>query len=216
MYLSWNEKTITDFSQSNIESWYDQGYVLTRVGKGVMRQTRSVRINLAKFVLSSENRRVLKKVKDIELSAYPLPDTDYDWTIGKMAKDFYNTKFGDNTFSANKIKEIMTEDRKSNFNCLLKYSSLGYCIAYASKNILHYSYPFYNILTTPKDMGLGMMTKMMVWAIEQEKKYVYLGSAQRPNDTYKFQFSGMEWFDGREWKNDIEEIKNILQNLPRE
>ena len=53
MYLTWAEKTITDFSDANINSLYNEGYVFTRIGKGVMQQTRSVRIDLSKFELSS-------------------------------------------------------------------------------------------------------------------------------------------------------------------
>ena len=49
MYLKWEEKTIDDFSEKNIESTYNNGYVFTRVGKGVMNQTRSLRIDLGKF-----------------------------------------------------------------------------------------------------------------------------------------------------------------------
>ena len=58
MYLAWNEKTITDFSNKNIESAYNDGYVFTRVGKGNMNQTRILRIDLSKFKLSSENKNV--------------------------------------------------------------------------------------------------------------------------------------------------------------
>jgi len=47
---------------------YDHGYVFTRIGKGVMHQTRSVRVDLAKFELTSENRRVLKKVGAMPLT----------------------------------------------------------------------------------------------------------------------------------------------------
>lgn len=216
MYLAWAEKIITDFSEENIESLYNQGYVFTRVDKGVMKQTRSVRIDLRKFSLSSENRRILKKTENIDLYAYSLPYSDYNWTIGKIAKDFYDKKFGDKTFSANKLKEIVTNGEKSNFNCLLRYSSLGFCIAYTSKNIVHYSYPFYDLESAPKDMGLGMMIRAIEWAKESGRKYFYIGSAQRTGDSYKFQFDNIEWFDGKEWKTDIEEIKKILQNLPKE
>ena len=45
------------------------------------------------------------------------------------------------------------------------------------------------------------------------KQYIYLGSAQRPNDTYKFQFDGIEWFDGESWQTDFEKLKNILQKV---
>lgn len=132
---------------------------------------------------------------------------DYDWLIGKMAKDFYTVKFGEGTFSANKVKELLTT--KHNFNLLLIYTD-GYCICYQDKDILHYCYPFYNLQSSIFNLGMGMMLKAIIWAKEAGKKYVYLGSAKDAKAKYKLQFSGLEWFDGKEWKTDLEELKKIL------
>lgn len=206
-YLHWQEKKL-EGTEQEITAAYNDGFVFTRIDKGVMHQTRSVRIDLKKFELSSENRRVLKKVEEIKLEEAQLPDENYDWKIGKLGKDFYDTKFGEGIFSANKIKEILTTN--SNFNLLLKYGD-GFAICYVNKDLLHYSYPFYDLGKSPKDMGLGMMIKAIVWAKEKGLKYVYLGSLQRPTDIYKLQFEGLEWFDGKKWKKDIEEVKKILK-----
>lgn len=218
MYLSWDEQNIKDFSDANVASMYERGYVFTRKGKGLMQQTRSLRVNLSKFKLSSENRRVLKRVDGVEITVESLPMEDYSWQIGKLAKDFY-AKFGQNTFSANKIKELLTDESNSNFNALLSYSlgaqgtKLGYAICYAGENFLHYSYPFYSLEPDlPKDMGLGMMTMALMLSKEQGDKYFYLGSASRPSDTYKLQFDGLEWFDGTAWREDYGELKKILKN----
>ena len=86
---------------------YDRGYVFTRIGKGVMHQTRSVRIDLSRFELSSENRRILKRVGAMPLQLSGVPLTEYDWSIGKLAKDFYEEKFGPSIMSAAKVKEIL-------------------------------------------------------------------------------------------------------------
>ncbi|HAT03247.1 MAG TPA: hypothetical protein DCS29_00510 [Candidatus Magasanikbacteria bacterium] len=216
-YLKWDEQTITDFSDNTINRLYHDGYVFTRKEKGVMNQTRSVRIDLNKFKLSSENRRILRKTKDLVLSDKQLPTNNYHWSIGKMAKDFYTTKFGDGTFSANKVKELLTTEY--NFNTLFSYSlgseTIGYAICYENNNILHYSYPFYDLL--PKtynlipNLGMSMMLHTILYAQENNKKYMYLGSASRPTDVYKLQFAGLEWFDGKVWQTDIEELKNILK-----
>lgn len=217
MYLSWKEKIITDFEDKSIETLYNNGYVFTRIGKGVMNQTRSLRVDLSKFELSSENRRVLKKTEDLNLSVSSIPYADYTWEIHKMGKEFYETKFGKGIFSAQKIKELITDKDKSNFNKLLVYSlaekPVGYCIALETKNILHYCYPFYQlsfINDNLSNIGMGMMLKAIIWAKENNKKYVYLGSFQRQTDTYKLQFAGLEWFDGTEWQNDLSELRNIL------
>lgn len=209
-YLHWKEETLTDFSESNISSHYNNGFVFTRIGKGVMHQTRSVRIDLSKFELSSENRRILKKIEGIEMKEFTLPYADYRWEIGKLAKDFYDTKFGEGIFSAQKAKEIMTSN-SSNFNLLLQYSDFGFAVCHINKDMLHYSYPFYDLTKASKDMGLGMMTKAIIFAKEKGLQYVYLGSLQRPGDTYKLQFEGLEWFDGKDWSKDLEEVKKELK-----
>jgi arginyl-tRNA--protein-N-Asp/Glu arginylyltransferase len=230
-YLSWDEKTISDFSESNIESMYQNGYVFTRIGRGNMNHTRSVRIDLSKFVLTSENRRVLKKTEAILLSPVTLPYDDYDFKVGKLAKDFYEIKFGPGIMSAQKVKEMLTDSSASNFNLLLTYSNqtgpkipstsgdvistntypIGYAICYSSPSILHYSYPFYDLKESPGDMGMGMMIRAIEFAKNSGKKYIYLGSLQRPGDIYKLQFSGLEWFDGKVWSTDTESVKDILK-----
>lgn len=211
MYLKWQEKTITDFSETNLENLYDEGFLFSREAKGKIYQTRSLRIDLNTFNLSSENRRILKKTEGLELDVVPLPYSAYNWTIGKLGKDFYTTKFGDGTFSANKIKELLTDADKSNFNLLLIYKFkneiVGYCIALETKSILHYSYPFYNLEKDQPNLGMGMMLRAIMYAQKQNKKYIYLGSFQRPTDTYKLQFEGLEWFDGEKWQDELENLK---------
>lgn len=228
MYLKWDEITIDDFSDENIQSLYNQGYLFGRQEKGKMYQTRSVRIDLSEYESSSENRRILRKTEEIEMSIAPLPYDHYHWSIGKMAKDFYDTKFGEGVFSANKAKELLTSD-ESNFNQLLLFSPyqgelervrrsiedispLGYCVALETNDILHYSYPFYDLEKSSKNMGMGMMVRAVEYAKESGKQYIYLGSAQRPGDTYKMQFKGLEWFDGEGWTRDLEELKDVLKS----
>lgn len=218
-YLHWDEKTVTDASDTKeISSMYDRGYVFTRIGRGVMHQTRSIRIDLKKFELSSENRRILKKAAEanLTLSRKPLPlsESDYHWSIAKLGKDFYETKFGPGIFSAQKIKEALTDAAQSNFNELNIFNgennsaagTIGYAICFSTPNFVHYSYPFYD-LSAPKDTGLGMMLLAITDAQSRGLDYIYLGSLQRPTDTYKLQFKGIEWFDGKEWQNDLEKAK---------
>lgn len=211
-YLNWDTKVITDFSQKNIEDMYGEGYVFTRVDHGVMNRTRSFRVNLKAYMGSSENRRILRKVENLKLSIEHIPYGDYSWDIGKLAKDFYE-KFGDNVFTANKIKEILTDKDKSNFNRLMVFTDtvtnkpVGYAICYESKNIFHYSYPFY---IEESSRGIGMMTLALEWAKNSGRDFMYLGSLQRPTDSYKLQFLGGEWFDGKVWQFDITPLKEIL------
>ena len=179
-YLHWKEETISDLSEKPVAAMYGRGFLFNRKGGGVMHQTRSARIDISKFELSSENRRILKKTEGLEIEAVTLPlREEYDWSIGKMAKDFYAAKFGPDVMSANKIKELLTDHAKSNFNVLLTYSKqgsvVGYAICHQDPSFLHYSYPFYDLNAAPKDMGLGMMIRAVQYAKGAGMKYVYLG-----------------------------------------
>jgi hypothetical protein len=93
--------------------------------------------------------------------------------------------------------------------------NIGYCIALETTELIHYSYPFYELRTIGSELsniGLGMMLRAILYAKENGKKYIYLGSASRPTDTYKLQFAGIEWFDNKNWKLDTAELKSILNS----
>jgi len=238
MYLKWEEKKIADYSDKNINDLYNRGFIFTRTGKGNTYKTRSVRVDLDKFELSSENKRILRKTEELDLEVKPVPYLDYSWKIGKLGKGFYEEKFGKGTFSANKIKELLTDEEKSNFNKLFIYchserseestdpssqapqddndansKSIGYCVCYENNNILHYSYPFYNQNINNPNIGMGMMTRAVEWAKANGKKYIYLGSASSSKSLYKFQFKGIEWFDKEDgWTSDIQKLKACLTN----
>jgi len=214
-YFKLNEQTTTDFSSKNITNLYNNAYLFGRPKKGYMYQTRSLRIDISKFKLSSENKRILRKTEILKYTIKDIPYEAYSWKIGKLAKDFYSTKFGDGTFSANKIKELLTTDH--NFNKFFVYSiednNIGYAICYENKNILHYSYPFYDLKTEIKNIGMSMMLNAIDYAKKQNKQYIYLGSATRPRDVYKLQFEGLKWFDGEKWEEDLEKLKKILHKI---
>ncbi|MBU0660836.1 hypothetical protein KKG22_01495 [Patescibacteria group bacterium] len=240
-YLNWKQITLNDFSAKNITEKYNEGYYFGRIGKGIMTQTRLLRIDLEQFELSSENRRILRKTEDIVMKIKDIPYTDYHWSLGKMGKDFYDKKFGIGTFSANKMKEVLSNTNKTNFNRLFVYRitedglaaefchchidtdpdaieetkslPVGYTICYENENILHYSYPFYNLEFPNKNIGMGMMIRAIEYAKKQGKHYMYVGSVQRPTDHYKLQFAGLEWFDGAQWQTNLDVLKEIVSTV---
>lgn len=235
-YLTKDRITLEDFSSSVVTGKYNQGYVFTRLGKGVMDKTRSLRINLDKFSESSENRRVLKKIKGLHQDYDELPLQNYTWKIHKLGKDFYTKKFGDNTMSASKIKEMFQETAKTNMNCVFSFDydanstyldtntderiakffdhKIGFCLCYKNEEILHYAYPFYNLEAGIPNLGMGMMLLCLLWAKASGLKYAYLGSVVEPSSLYKLQFKGVEWFDLDQeiWSEDLIKLKQIVES----
>jgi arginyl-tRNA--protein-N-Asp/Glu arginylyltransferase len=221
-YINFGNKNIDPADHAEVLMNYSSGYVFGRNEHGSMTRVRSLRVDLKVFRESSENRRILKKyIHDAELNYTPYPN--YSWEIHKMGKDFYDTKFGEGTFSANKIKELFTSP-KGNFNSILSFRNPatrvvdGYCILHLSESekgkIVHYAYPFYRLDLVNTSFGMFMMTRSVQYFKEIGFDYIYLGSVHEPSSLYKLQFSGLEWWDEeiKTWDTDIQKLKDIIRN----
>jgi arginyl-tRNA--protein-N-Asp/Glu arginylyltransferase len=215
-YFKTDQIVLDQVDDQKITAKYSEGYVLTRLSKGEMIQTRSLRIDLDKFETDSENRRVLKKTFGLNFEFSNLPLKNYNWEIHKLGKEFYSKKFGDGTMSAAKIKEMFVDISKSNMNSVFTYkldqSTIGYCLCYSNKDMLHYAYPFYDLELNLPNIGMSMMINAVQFAKDSDRKYIYLGSVTNEQSLYKLQFSGCEWWDNEkgEWNTDLDELKRIV------
>lgn len=229
-YYKTNIQDTENLTEEEIIELYDNGYLLTRLHE--LHQTRSLRIDLEKFELTSENRRIRKKTEKLNSSVFgiPLRKNPTNWRIHSLGKLFYKQKFDDVSFSASKIRELLNTN-KHLFNKLFVYFSksnlragetaatidhtktLGYAICYQNKVLLHYSYPFYDLnQDTIPNLGMGMMLSAILSAKKGKLRYVYLGSYTRPTDKYKLQFNGLEWWDGQNWNQSLDDLKKTKFN----
>lgn len=216
-YLVWDSKVIDPDAEPRVTDAYAKGYVFVRTGKGKMNQTRSVRIALARYIPTSENRRVKRKTEDLVMTVRKLPllKCSETWAIQKMGKDYYQAKFGPGVFSGNKLNQLLSSENASNFNILFTFiiqdEIFGHAIAYANGSLLHYAYPFYRFDINVGNYGIKMMIMAVEWAQQTDKSYTYLGSATKPTDGYKLQFSGLQWYNRNKWCEDLEMLKSIIQ-----
>ena len=216
MKYLYNDKKIINFIQPEIQKIYNQGYLLTRIKKGCVIRTRSLRVDLKNFDLSSENRRILGKNSELSLQLHKLPFYNYSWEIHKLGKEFYTKKFGNNPMSASKIKSMFLNPEKENMNNVLVYSInnavIGYCLVYLDEKIMHYAYPFYNL--NKFSSGIGMMLKAIIYSKKNNLDYVYLGSVTTKAAKYKLQFKGLEWWDveNSEWSTNLNKLKSTLDS----
>lgn len=215
-YLKYQEINASGKSDAEYSDLYAQGFLFGRRFKGDMYQSRSVRIDLSKFSPNSENRRVIGKFPDLEVSQAELPYAKYSWQIHKLGKDFYDKRFGPGIMTASKIKEMLTNPLASNVNSLLVYNlngeTIGYALCYSNTDIIHYAYPFYNLELQNSNLGMAMMLKAILLAKDDRKKYIYLGTAADSSSKYKLQFSGLEWWNNSEWSSDITQLKADLKD----
>jgi arginine-tRNA-protein transferase len=190
---------------------YSAGFLASRLGKGVYYMARSLRVDLSKWVLTSENRRVLRKMDNLHmLNPVKMQRNTFNPELSMMAKHFYRTKTGEKIFSPRVIKRMFDEESFSHYiPFFLNEKTVGYCIVNMSDSLMHYAYPFYNIDIDLKDLGMAMMINAIKFAQSSGLQYVYLGTIYG-GGRYKLQFKGLEWWNGSMWLNDISKLKEIL------
>lgn len=197
-----------------LEDMYSLGFLPSRSKEKLFYLARGVRVNLGKFSLSSENRRIERKTQYLCRQVHSLDNFSYHYAIGKLAKDFYENRFEKKIMSAFRIKWLCTAGSATH---ILEYRDansdeiIGYCIGYASDTLLHYAYPFYDLEYYEKGAGIGMMLSAITWAKDQGMEFVYLGTCYTPESLYKLQFKGMEYFTGYRWSSDIDRLKDLVR-----
>jgi hypothetical protein len=199
----------------DIASLYENGFLPSRIREDLYYLARGLRINLQEFVLSSENRRILRKTDYLSMYTSTAADFNYDYRIAKLGKDFFDSKFGKGTMSAYKIKWLFTSGAYSHvfvYQDKAKENTIGYCVGMMLSGILHYAYPFYDTSYTDQNMGMGMMLRAIITAQQQGLKYAYLGTVYTEASLYKTQFKGCEYFTGFGWNSDVDELKQLIRS----
>lgn len=199
--------------KDSLDKVYANGFLPTRIQKDLFYLARGARIELKDFKASSENRRVERKTEDISVELHALQDFEYDFNIGKLAKDFYDNKSGNGTMSAQKMKWLFTSGAMSH---VLVYKEgkeiVGYCVSNMTDTLMHYAYPFYTLEKEMPNMGMGMILKAMDLAMERNLTNFYLGTVYTDTSLYKAQFSGFKWFTGYKWSDDLPALKGIIRD----
>lgn len=176
---------------------------------------RQIRINLANFKRSSENRRILRKGDGISFQLIPREQFDYTKERREFYKNYTDIKFG---------KDVMTFDRlDSLFNAKIishillfkddiKNREVGAATLFLQEpHLAYYYYAFYDLNYYPRNLGMYMMTSAVDYFAQQKVRYIYLGTCYSQNAMYKTQFSGAEFFNGFCWSDNLKELKYLLK-----
>lgn len=195
-----------------VEKIYEAGFLPIRNMPCVYYLSRSVRVNLAEFAPSSENRRILGKTADFKCELIPLNEFNYSPIVQKLCKDYMGKRFGKGRISAAAIKNIFQKGVYSHVFVWKEKTEkeIGYAVCFIDKSLLQYAHAFYNLDFLEKSLGARMMLEAVIWAQKNQKKYAYLGTCYERNALYKTEFSGVEFFNGFGWSKDLEELKYLV------
>jgi len=201
--------------QNEIPEIYNKGFLPYSNNTELKYETyylaRSLRVDLDRFKDSSENRRVEKKIVEINPSFKVIPISEFDIKEKKFF-DFC-LSYGKNRFSEgldpNRLKYILATKSISHiFEFKIENEIAGYVVTIIENGTLHYWFSFYDLNYYKYSLGKHMMFNVIQWASKNDLKYVYLGTCYGEKSLYKVRdFKGLSFFDGNQWNNDMKLLK---------
>lgn len=194
---------------------FNAGFLPSARGFNYFVACRNVRVDLAKFKSSSENRRILRKGGGIEMKLVPRAEFDLNDTRREAYKNFADARFG---------RDVMPHERlELTFNSpvcthLLVFSDArtgaerGVAVLYLEPpRLAFYRFAFYDLNHFNRSLGLFMMTSAVEFFAGEKIVHLYLGTCYSEKALYKTQFAGVEFFNGFKWSQDLHELKFLLK-----
>ena len=181
---------------------------------------RQVRVNLAKFKPSSENRRILRKGEGINVELVPREKFDYTPARREFFKSYADAKFGRGKLTYERLDSLFSTPIISHllvFTDARTGAETGVATLYVEGAALaYYYYAFYDLAFPNRSLGMFMMTSAAERFAARGTRHLYLGTCYSENALYKTQFAGAEFFNGFRWSEDLGELKFIIQRDKKE
>jgi arginyl-tRNA--protein-N-Asp/Glu arginylyltransferase len=175
---------------------------------------RNVRVDLRRHRPSSENRRILRKGADIQITLAPRADFDYSAPRREFYLAYADSKFGKNVMTPERLDALFNGKITSHV-LLFTEGKTGKEVGAATlfveeERLAYYYYAFYDLGCQERNLGMFMMTTAVVFFQERGFQHLHLGSCYTRNALYKTQFEGAEFFNGAHWSSDMAELKYLI------
>jgi len=199
-------------SVDSVDEIYANGFLPFRDKPGVYYLARSLRVDLSRFELSSENRRILRKTENISAEIKPLAEFSYRPEVQKLCVDYAQERFGQGIMPAPTIKSIFTGNV---YNQIFVFKDLtnrevGWAVCFLNDHLLQFAHSFYDLAYFKQDLGARMMLEAIIWSQNHQRQYAYLGTCYESKALYKTEFKGVEFFNGFTWSANLEELKSLI------
>ena len=176
---------------------------------------RQVRVQLAGFHPSSENRRILRKGAGIAVRLVPRAEFAYTPAVRELCKRCADARFGKEVMSCERLDALFHSPVLTHllvFTDSHSGADIGVATLYLEDDALaFYRFGFYELDYFNRSLGLFMMTSALGIFAGRKCRHVYLGTCYSESALYKTQFAGVEFFNGFRWSENLEELKHQLR-----
>lgn len=196
-------------------------YEVDQPVKEIYYLARSLRIDLSRFSISSENRRVNRKAEPFHVKLDVSPKTKFtnDTEFSKFCQSYAGERFKGGHMDSKRWDYVLSRNCGSHvFTFRINEKVVGYVLAGVDEKMIHFWYSFFDTVYMEQfPIGKYIMLKTIEWAHANDKKHIYLGTCYGPHSLYKARdFKGTEFFDGASWNSDIATLKSWCKNEDEE
>lgn len=194
---------------------FNAGFLPSARGLGQFYLCRNVRVDLAKFKPSSENRRILRKGEGIEMKL--VPRAEFELTPGRREfyRNYADVRYGKDVMPSERLELVFNSPLATHLLMFTNTQSgveLGVVVLYLeATRLAFYRYSFYDLNHFNRSLGMFMMTSATAYFAENRFAHLYLGTCYSERAFYKTQFAGVEFFNGFRWSENLMELKALLR-----
>lgn len=194
---------------------FNAGFLPSARGLGQFCLCRNIRVALAGFKASSENRRILRKGEGIAMKLVPRLEFDLTPARREAYRNYADARYGKDVMPPARLDLVFNSPVATHllvFTDTQSGADLGVVVLYLEgKRLAFYRYSFYDLNYFNRSLGLFMMTSAAVFFAEQKFDHLYLGTCYSERALYKTQFAGAEFFNGFRWSQDMDELKYLVR-----
>ncbi len=210
---------------------YDAGFHPASPNLDRFTLCRHLRVPLAGFEPSSENRRILRKGAGLRAKLVPRAEFDFHDRRRDAWLDFAHRRFGPGVMPPERLDGLMSgrvvshllvfEDPgpgpgPSPVEPAATAREVGVVLLYLEPpRLAHYYYAFYDLAHANRSLGLHLMTRALLWFRDAGFQRLYLGTCYSERALYKDQFAGIEFFNGVAWSNDLAQLRHLVRRDAR-
>jgi arginyl-tRNA--protein-N-Asp/Glu arginylyltransferase len=180
---------------------------------------RHLRVDLAQFEPSSENRRILRKGEGITMQLVPRAEFDFSSARKEFFLKYAEARYGAGVMPPERLELLFNSPLATHlmvFSDAATGAELGVVLLYlAAPRVAFYRFSFYDLNHPNRSLGLFLMTTAVNYFQEQKFNHLYLGTCYSERALYKTQFAGVEFFNGFRWSQNLDELKHLLRRDPK-
>ncbi len=176
---------------------------------------RHLRIPLAGWKPTSENRRILRKGEGWDCALVARESFDYAGERRDRWLAYANERFGEGVMPGERLDRVMggrVISHVLHFTETATGRELGSAVMYLeAPRVAYYYYAFYDLTLSDRNLGMFMMTRSAEHLASLGYEHLYIGTCVTPKALYKAQFEPLEYFDGNRWSRDPAGLRHLVQ-----